>query len=1008
MSKCRIYGNKQIPGVTKMDSPHTNFDMQTGTGSTPDPIDPKVKFPNMRPLKSPPTLFTFNGCGLGMYGRRAFDQETGTYIKTRCISVVFMPLIAVDSFRVADAGGGAWYFIGEEKLGKFARLWRQYAVFSAVVLIGTLMWKSYIASPGYRAGKAAEQAQTLESDGRPLEAADVYLGLLRERIGDHDASAKAMSRLVRAEISSGDPARIVPAIKYADKHKVLPGLRGSLIPDLAGLALDAAAKCPKAADAVEILSSFDPVPTDLAKVHEALRTPLEQQYKDSPDDPEVRIRLALIREEFGEVAGALELLDPVADELGSGEGARLYGGILMESGRSVDALPHLERYATPRIAALRSTETSFQQAYENASNVALSKLNQTGGPPGFRTRYEAASEVEQNRMVDEYLTEQVGRAPAFLAARDRYQAAAAVVPSIMNLGVARLHVAQAEDDPVRRKELLKQSEEAFLAMKSVAGESEDYRFFLGQVYFWSGREAEGRKLFDELLELKQKDYPTLMELAAVYRKLGEDNDARKLLDQAFVKANTDAEKNMAIRIRSLLARDSDEKIEWLAKGVAGDPMLAIDLAQSRAEKAEETGDLALAASQYRIALAGYEKQERSSTVLNNSAILYLALYRLDGKQEDFETAATMFSDAVEMEPANSILSFNAAESLLTAAAIRVVGERLDPKLIQFSPGINLLRFLYRNESEKEEVVGRLKADPNFRKAINRFWEALLLAPKSTNYYSWGMVVFNYIDDTESLSRLLEKAREQDFDFSTERMEFDEFVSGKRDEKTRESLKGLYERVTALSAGLNDSRSQAFAQCYVASGHLGGFPIGVESASEKWITALKAADKEAPCSMLRSTMESSLEVVALEALEREDADCRKIIQANRRLADPGDILRILVRAKGDLGERVRKHPAVVEARQYAMMAEELFPRGVGLRDWLILEGLDPDSDSRLKGIVKANESERLTYLLKREIGFEGASSLLLRFWEKCLEGDEDGARELLPKLAGAGLEMPPMF
>jgi tetratricopeptide (TPR) repeat protein len=966
------------------------------------------RFPAMKPLKNPPGLFTLNGFGLGMYGNRAADPETRTYIKTRCICAIFIPVLALDAFRVADAGGGGWYFLGKEKLGTFASLWRKCMLVTVVCLIGSAMWNHHIESPEYRAEKAVEKAVSLVAAGKPLEAAGVYGELLREGIGDPAKSTSEIKLLLGREIASGDPKRVAAAVRHADENKVVPGTTVSLIPDLADQALAAAAKCSSAADAEHILTSFSPDPADLVRVHEALRKNLESLHRESPGNQEVRIKLALMREEFGEIDGALALLEPAADKLGDGDGARLFGNLLLNEGRVAEALPHLESYVQPRVGDWQKIEHELQQAYEAARTNALEVLNRTEGPPGFRSRYDAADEAEQARMVEDYLAQQTDKNPAFLMARKRYQAASKIVPSLMDLGVARLRLAQAETDPAKRKELLSQAEEALLALKGAAGDSDDYRFFLGQIYFWSGREPEGRSLFDELLKFKERDFATLYALAVVYRDLGEDNDARKLLEEAYQKAVSDVDRSAAARLRSLLARNTDEKIEWLAKGSGSDPMVAINLAQARAEKAEESGDNEGAKRHYREALAGYEKLERSSASLNNSAIIYSGLFRLEGKREDIETAARLFSEAFDLQPANSILSFNAADSLLNAAVLRVVGERIHPKLLQFEAGVSPLTCLYQNESGKEEILKELKADPNFRKALSRFWEALLLAPKNTGLYAWGTGVFQYIGDLESLERLLRKAEEQEFDFSAGRDDFARFIKGERDGEIRNALKGQRERVKLLLDGLDDPRARAMAQSHVAVSRIGGFSTGESVEGESWLAGLRSAAEKFPCSRLNSTLATSLEIIALENLARDDKESLAIIEANRRLLDSGDILRLLVRARGALGERVRNHPAVKEAREAAFEAQACFPSDLDLRDWLLLDGLRPEADAKLEERVKADRLDRLSTRLQREIQFEGPSALLGGFWLRILDNDEAGAKELLPKLETAGLKMPQMF
>src|SRR3990172_12223994 len=95
------------------------------------------KFPQMRPIRSAPTLFRVNGCGLGMYGSRDPDTETGTHVKTWCICFLWVPILALRAYRVADAEQG-WYFIGRERLSGLAKGWNLLLLGLAVGLAATL------------------------------------------------------------------------------------------------------------------------------------------------------------------------------------------------------------------------------------------------------------------------------------------------------------------------------------------------------------------------------------------------------------------------------------------------------------------------------------------------------------------------------------------------------------------------------------------------------------------------------------------------------------------------------------------------------------------------------------------------------------------------------------------------------------------------------------------------------------------------------------------------------
>ena len=75
-----------------------------GASSSSPKINLLERFPKMRPVKSAPALTTVNGIGLGMYGHRDEDAETGAYVKTQCFCFFFIPykLILKNLFKAAD------------------------------------------------------------------------------------------------------------------------------------------------------------------------------------------------------------------------------------------------------------------------------------------------------------------------------------------------------------------------------------------------------------------------------------------------------------------------------------------------------------------------------------------------------------------------------------------------------------------------------------------------------------------------------------------------------------------------------------------------------------------------------------------------------------------------------------------------------------------------------------------------------------------------------------------
>jgi len=803
---------------------------------------------------------------------------------------VFVPMLPLDAYRVADAESG-WYFLGKHTPSVFARTWRLTVLLVLGVMIAAGSWDSHTKSPEYISGKAREAAAALAGQGQALKAADVYRRLILEGTGAAAEWRMEISKLLRQEIGAGDSARAAAAVAYAERNRVMPGSREPLVADLAGVALAAVAAYENPADVEAVLSQLKPTPADAARVHEARKVALERLFEARPEDPALRIKLALIREEGGEIAGALELLEPAADSLADGEGARLYGNLLVGEGRPEEALPHLERYVATRLDAWRKAESYAETSYQAARQRAYHHLNLHGGPPGFMQRYEAASEAEQAQLAEEAIGNLVAEDNVWLAAREHYE----------------------------------------------------------------------------------------QEIAGV------------------------------VGLRSLLARNIDEKIEWLGKAKGGGPQLEISLNEARGQKAEESGDLAAAARFYQAALQAYEaKLERDAVNMNNRALIHQALYRIGGNREDLDTSARLLSEAVEVSAGNSILSFNAADTLLSSAVCHAAGDRVHPALLQLDGGLGGLQFTYSDESEKALVLDQLKADPNFRKALGYFWDALLLAPKNPAHYGWGVAVFDYLADEAALERLAAKAAEQQFDFTAQRAERARYQAGESDSEIRASLNGYLKRVEAITAGLNDPQAAAMVQAFAATTRLARFSIGEPSGAGAWLADLQAAAEIAPCSRLRSSVEAALVDVALENLASDDPACARIIAANRRLLGAQDIFVLLLRARGELGDRVRGHAAVVAVREASAAIMARFPSSVNLGEWLVLDGLNPEMDAGLREKVMANRSSALGWEVRALIQPESPQILLIRFWMAMLHDDLKSARELSAELESLGVLLPELL
>lgn len=79
-----------------------------------------LTYEDLKPIDRAPSLQTVNGIGTMLYGRRSFDATTNSYIATLFFTVVFVPIFPIAAYRVIDAGGGMYRFLGKARLSRAA------------------------------------------------------------------------------------------------------------------------------------------------------------------------------------------------------------------------------------------------------------------------------------------------------------------------------------------------------------------------------------------------------------------------------------------------------------------------------------------------------------------------------------------------------------------------------------------------------------------------------------------------------------------------------------------------------------------------------------------------------------------------------------------------------------------------------------------------------------------------------------------------------------------------
>ena len=114
----------------------------------------------VEPIRSAPTMFTFNGIGLRVLGSHQAGRD-GWQVATQWISFVFLPLWPVAAF-VARPEGGGWSFAGRTALPPRARTTRRVVAALVLLVAGAITWGAY------RAGTRVE-VWAYNGFGQPLE-----------------------------------------------------------------------------------------------------------------------------------------------------------------------------------------------------------------------------------------------------------------------------------------------------------------------------------------------------------------------------------------------------------------------------------------------------------------------------------------------------------------------------------------------------------------------------------------------------------------------------------------------------------------------------------------------------------------------------------------------------------------------------------------------------------------------------------------------------------------------
>jgi tetratricopeptide (TPR) repeat protein len=963
------------------------------------------RFPEMEPVQSVPPLSTVNGIGFMMYGDRDSDPETGTYVKTLCFTLLFVPLAAVKAYRVANAPNGGWYFIGRVPLSGFARTWN----FALPVVVASIafavFWAIYSGSEDYKAGQKLARADELAKEGRYGQAAERCREVAQGKSGKAIEARKKLKEIVAEAAAGGSAVEANAALAVAVDMKTELGPD----PELAKLGLAAVDRFidndPRGAGT--ILETITPVEKEPEKLLDKKRDIWERVVAAGPDDPDAASQLAVVYEAQNEPDKCEKVLSPVAKRLETREGARILGHIYTQQNKLDEANALLQPYLQGRLERMRKAEKVYEHAIIQARDQAVEQVNKGKAADFPVERHRHAPEAEKRRIEEEYLREKTKNNHSIQDAHRALVKELSVVPVAIDYGIVQLRRAQTMRDEAQRRAELEKAKQTFLSIKGVAGEDDAYRLYLGQVHYWLGEHAEGRKLIDELLKARNRSFEIVSIVVGVLREVGAVTEARTLAEEAYGKETSPEKKQVLARTRSVMHIDLDDEIKWLRLCKQSDDDVQGSLNTALGRQAHNEGKDKEAAEHLQRATECYARMPETTASLNNGARAYFILYGVTGDSVALEKATAMLDKAIATRPDDTIILSNAAGSVLGVAVRDLIGSAIDLKLLRKSGEVELLAYLYSDEASKQKLLDRMRKHSGMNKARTYYERLMVLSPKQIRPYAMLFFLNAHNRDTEALRAILKRVRETELDLSDLDRHMRDRIEGKDTEKRRSEAKANHDRAASIlqtAREMKDATTRAVAAVELAKAKQTLAELSLPADLDEMVKLNEEAYTSAPSVATRGALTNSLLSRASIVLEKQEPAYAAMVQRTKRNMYVMNLLAIAADRDEKVRAAVSANPDVKRALTLLKQSDDAFPKEPGPATYWLLRALKAPEAAELAQRLNT-EYEKVEKELEIRLNPLSADTAFSAYFFHQACGEEAKGIEILKQCAGRGVPLP---
>ncbi|WP_444997752.1 hypothetical protein [Aliikangiella sp. IMCC44359] len=957
-----------------------------------------------KPTNKAPSLFSLYGIGFRLYASLDKSEHSDLSIKVLYLTIFFIPVLAFGKYLIQTHEGND-YIIGKKGVSVVSKLWNSTVALFITVFIGVIAYQKYINSPDYIAYQQYKSAQVDIEKQNFSDAMRKLKSIYQAQNGYSERSLVLIKQLAdNKNLQQLEPAQsLVILEKIKSLSKLFPDLNQKYI-TFFELYQQQHPKIAIALGRFIVNNSQDE--TLIKKYATKSYALLKQLFAKESGDLDLATQYAELDEKLNECKLCFSILQPFKSELGSSEAARILGQVYASQMQYENAYELLAPYVRLRLGRYHDAEKKYNNALDESWQKTIEYLNQGAAPQSFYDSYDTADKETQNQLVNELYIKRRDASPRVNEAKEQYIASTTIVPVALDLGIIMLNRALSQTDLKEREESLKAAEETFLSVKGYAGDSDDYQLYLGQVYYWLGKESEGENLFSALIDKYQRSHQVLFSLANTLRSLGAESKAKEYALEAYNSATELTDKHRYAHTLSILYHDLDEKIEWLEKSDQSNLFIKAGIHSTKGHKAVKDNNKKSALNYYQKAIDIYKTIPEDATQLNNIALIYSSKYYVGNNLNDFNLSLEYMDKAIKLVPEDSTVLLNAAHQHLEKAYIDVLSNYIELNLLESSLSLDYFSFLYRNDKEKNKFRTLLSNNASFKKALSYLQKSLLIAPKNANTLGNVVSIYRFFKMNDELEQLAQRFENISLDIESQKVSIAEYRNDINTEKLIENYKrNIKNETEKLNKNKNQPVNLAIIRSELLNNRLYLKTVGQHVDLKALIKLAELNYKEAPSSSTRGDFEN---VLLEKIIEKGIANSEKFSAFYNDYEKVFNRTVLVAIALDKFPEFKNVFITSAEGKlleSLLVKGYKAFPDGQSVTDWFLLQHFANPIAKEVKFSLLSDELREVKKVLYEKVSANQEQVIALEILSLLLEGKISQAKQLNKQAIADGLVFP---